>query len=150
MKVLIVIICSFLVSCSAFTLKKDRKDEIHFRYINLKVVFDYFALKDKSIINNMNRRSELLKRLSLQNLSDPEKIKLHKQLNLITKKHVIFKKKSYNIINVALKSYARSDEIDFILNIGEQVVYANKKFDITDEIINKAIVLKRRSSAVSR
>ena len=53
-------------------------------------------------------------------------------------------------INTAVKRIAQRMDADYVLNIGDEVVYAKKKFDITDDVLREIVRLDDRKSPVSR
>ncbi|MFC1670786.1 OmpH family outer membrane protein, partial [Spirochaetota bacterium] len=76
--------------------------------------------------------------------------KYEKELIRINNIEIKIKTTLLNKINTAVKRVAKKIEADFILNLGDGVVFARKKYDLTEEIIREILKLERRKSPVSR
>ena len=145
MRAVLIALCLLVVSCSTFNLKSE-KNNPNIAYINMRIVYSAIALKDKDITSTELLKKDLTKQLSNKMLSVKKRAELERKHTLLKRKLIILRKKVYNTIYVAIKAYAREENIDFILHIGEQVIFAKKKYDVTDKIIEKVLILQKRSA----
>ena len=143
--VLLSVISLFWLSCSTFTVKSENKFKT-ITFLNMQVVYSAIALKDKAVQSTRKLKDGLARQLKNKMLSVKKRENLERKIVLLNKKQIILRKRIYNIIHVAIKSFAREENIDFILHIGEQVIFAKKKYDITDKIIEKVLILQKRSA----
>lgn len=151
-----------IVSCSG--LKKNSKEQtevIVIRYINIRALYSYLLNKDekaqglKQKIESLNEEIEQdkLKILSSEGNSQ----KLYKNINKKREKLQNFaddeeKYKGYllNKINIAVKKVAESSGCDFVLNMGDEILYGKKKYDITEDVLRELELLEKRADPVSR
>lgn len=156
--VLLAVAC---LGCSRFHEVKER--EVRLRYVNLSIIFEFMINSDTEALNLRNRKNELIaairrteemilketdreKKAELINRMDKLKIDLRKA----KEKEDSFKRTFLNEINRSLDIIAKEREIDFILNIGDELVYSRREYDITDEVIREIITLRKRRAPVSR
>ena len=134
-----------------------------YRYINLKIIFDYLITNDNEAKDTKRQREEILQKID--NISgqidvqSDERVKkelLEKQrqykteLVKIKNDEEIYKQKIYTNIDRALEQIAKKADIDFIFNIGEGAVYAKKEYDITEELLREIMKRNERSAPASR
>ena len=150
----------FLFSCTS--LKKSTKtEETIIRYVNLEAVVNYTKNSDKEVVNKLNKKKKLINTITnievllLKTHKNKKKLQLElkkskKQLDKIAKSEVKTKKELLNKINISVQKIAKQINADFILNIGDEVIYAKKKYDITEEIIKEYIKQEKKTAPVSR
>lgn len=61
-----------------------------------------------------------------------------------------FKNRFFNEINRAIESVSKRIGADFVLNLGESVVFARGEYDITEEVMREIVRMKNRSNPQSR
>ena len=134
-----------------------------FRYVNLKIIFDYLTANDNEAKSLKRHREEILQKFEdvsgqIDSAND-EKVKhdlsekqqqYKAELSKIKNDEDIFKQKIYTRIDGALEEIAKKADIDFIFNIGEGTVYSKKEYDITEELLREIMNRKERSVPVSR
>lgn len=160
--ILLLLIVFLLLSCSGF--KKNTKGQaeaVVIRYINMRSLYSYLLNKDEKA-RGLKKKSELLaeeieqdKLKLLSGNDDPQK--LHEKINKKREKLQSLaedeeKHKGYllNKINIAVKKIAESSGCDFILNIGDEVIFGKKKYDITEDVLRELELLEKRADPVSR
>ena len=149
---------------------RDFKDEnpavdptYKIRYVNVNIIFDYMVKNDSNASNVRRRKEDTLAKIEtingqLANATDliqkDEILKNQKQyyadLEEIEKDEDHYKNLFLNQIDSVLEIIAKKSDIDFILNIGEGVVYSKKEYDITEELLREIIKQKQRSAPVTR
>lgn len=131
------------------------------RYVNLNALYSTLQANSQEFKNNNIKRKSLINSISelentlLSGTSDSIKLldtlkKKRNQLQKIEKKNIKLKAKYLNKINVSIKKIAKKLEVDFILNIGDEVVYAKRKYDVTEDVLREIYRLEKRSAPVSR
>ena len=152
---------TLMMSCSSLKKGKKGAENIVIRYINMRSLYSYILKKDEKAellrkkYERLEEQIENDKLLLLQDGNDTESI--YKRLNSnrekiksVADEEELHKGKLLNRINSAVKKVAQSAGIDFILNIGDEVVYGKKKFDITEDVLKELELLEMRSNPVSR
>ncbi|MCP4136173.1 MAG: OmpH family outer membrane protein [bacterium] len=149
-------------SCSSVGgTKAGGKSRLIIRYINLNAVYISVAGRDREAQEIETSKAAVLKSIialeeQLAGKSeDREKItgdlaEKRKKLLGIKKDEEYRKSKLYNKINSAVKAVAKKLDADYILNIGDEVVYAKKKYDVTEEVMREILSMEKRSAPVSR
>lgn len=133
------------------------------RYVNIDIIFDYLVKNNSNAEKIRERKEDILlkieainKRLTGANKSakNDEILKTQRQyfadLDVIKKDEEHYKSLFLNQIDNALEIIAKKSDIDFILNIGEGVVYSKKEYNITEELLREIIKQKQRNSPVTR
>ena len=152
---------TLMMSCSSLKKGKKGAENIVIRYINMRSLYSYLLKKDEKAellrkkYERLEEQIENDKLLLLQDGNDTESI--YKRLNSnrekiksVADEEELHKGKLLNRINSAVKKVAQSAGIDFVLNIGDEVVYGKKKFDITEDVLKELELLEMRSNPVSR
>ena len=152
---------TLMMSCSSLKKGKKGAENIVIRYINMRSLYSYILKKDEKAellrkkYERLEEQIENDKLLLLQDGNDTESI--YKRLNSnrekiksVADEEELHKGKLLNRINSAVKKVAQSAGIDFVLNIGDEVVYGKKKFDITEDVLKELELLEMRSNPVSR
>lgn len=143
--------------------KTDGRLPYKIRYVNIDIVFDYL-LKNNNKALDIKKRKELtlsdierndsLLSLAADTNEKDELLKSRKQyyadLDEIIKDEEHYKNIFLNQIDNALKVIAKKSDVDFVLNIGEGVVYSRKEYDITEELLREVIKQKQKSAPVTR
>ena len=152
----------FLINCASLNKKSvENADNLIIRYVNLKVIYNYIINRDveaKNILKSKKIIIQELRELEDKLLISKENIK--ELLHLVKTKRddikkiedeIISKKTEiYRKINMAVKKTARKLGIDYILNISNEVIYAKKKFDVTEDVLRELLRFDKRISPVSR
>ncbi len=153
------LILIFSISCSTPNRQKLPSDaEIQsIRYINIQAVFEFLSGRDTAALKLKIDKEEAIKNLQsyeekLLSDSSSSKQKLASEYKAAKKKLAEFEKEESNLkikflkqINTAVKILAKDMNADFILNLGDEVVFAKKKYDITEDVLREIIKLEKRS-----
>ena len=129
--------------------------------MNLEAVVNYAKNSDKELVDKLNKKQKLLNTITnieillLKAHTNKKKLqlelkKIKKQLDKIVKYEVKTKKELLTKINISVQKIAKRINADFILNIGDEVIYAKKKYDITEDIIKEYIIQEKKTAPVSR
>ena len=149
----------FSISCATPNRQKLPSDaEIQsIRYINIQAVFEFLSGRDTAALKLKIDKEEAIKNLQsyeekLLSDSSSSKQKLASEYKTAKKKLSDFEKEESNLktkflkqINTAVKILAKEMNADFILNLGDEVVFAKKKYDITEDVLREIIKLEKRS-----
>jgi len=160
----VTILLAAIIFCSCSSVNKDKKGDgaaIVIRYINLRTVYAFLLNKDEKAKQMDEKRSKLEtaleddKNLLLKEEGDKEtlyqRIKSNRQkLQELAVDEENHKAKLLNKIQAAVKNIAESSGADFIFNIGDEVIYAKKKYDVTEDVLSELERLESRSDPVSR
>ena len=142
-----VIFCS--ISCTPGQ-KKNTEVKNNIRYVNIKRICDFLDQRSPEY----SRIYHDIKRFQNELLQVPESSEAHAHLTLklesLEKEMDNYKRKNYKLIENILEQISDKLELDFILQYSEHIVYARKKFDITDEVIREIVKLEQRQSIMNR
>ena len=143
--------------------KPDVAPSYKIRYVNINIIFDYMIKNNGNAGEISKRKQDILAKIELSDtqLADPgnagkrdeilkNRNQYYSDLEEIKKDEDHYKNLFLNQIDSALKVIAKKSDIDFILNIGEGVVYSKKEYDITEELLREIIKQKQRSAPVTR
>jgi Skp family chaperone for outer membrane proteins len=150
-----------LAGCGKVYEVKER--ELRIRYVNLSIVFEFLINRDPEARNLKSQKNELLvkikdtegelqkegggeKRIDLKNNLEGFRSELKK----IKEKENYFKRKFLNEIDKAISILSKDMHIDFVLNMGDALIFSQKEYDITEDVIREIIKLKKRRDPVSR
>jgi len=61
-----------------------------------------------------------------------------------------YKAKILSQIDRAVKNVAKTIKADFIYNLGDELIYAKKEYDVTEDIIREIVRLEERRSPEAR
>jgi len=160
--VMLAVLIHFTLNCSS--LNKDAKGGFGapvVRYMNLQAVVQYCVNIDPetAVRDEAKRRLHLTIR-HIEELTPgtaphndslaAELEKSRKELARLAALDDAKKKEMYSGIDIAVRNVAEKNDLDFIMNIGDELVFAKKKYDITDEIISELSRLEKRTAPVSR
>lgn len=154
----------FSISCATPNRQKSASDnEIQsIKYINIQAIFEFLSGKDSAALKLKIDKEEAEKNLlALEEklLSDTgtarQKIASEykdakKKFSEIEKDEAKLKTKFLKQINTAVKIVSKELNADFILNLGDEVIFAKKKYDITEDVLREIIKLEKRSDASVR
>ncbi len=151
-----------LVACSgkgAGIIKEEKKPVI--RYVNLNSLYTALSEMEPEYRLISGKRKTLLKeiedlqerffshRKGSEETAHELKDKREKLQELDFRIRSL-KSRIYSNIDSAMKNLSRRGNIDFILNLGNGLVYSGKKYDITEDVMREILREKKRSSPVSR
>lgn len=151
-----------LVTCSGkgTGIKKEQKKPV-IRYVNLDSLYTALSEIEPEHRSITEKRKALL--VEIDNLQESiisrgkgseESARMLKakreKLRELDFRTRSLKSRIYSKINNAMKNISRRGNIDFILNLGNGLVYSSKKYDITEDVMREIHRQKKRSSPVSR
>ncbi len=153
-----------LLAFSCSSMKKDKKGEgaaVVIRYVNLRTVYAFLLNRDEKAERLNEKRNKLAasieeeKTLLLKESGDRDalyrKINSNRQkLEELAAEEESHKARLLNRIKSAVKIVAESSEADFVLNLGDEVIYGKKKFDVTEDVLKELERIESRSDPVSR
>lgn len=157
----LVLMTIFAAGCSSPVREESREPRI--RYLNIKTLFDYLAGDDAGVKSMRGRREELRRmmddlegKLKQGGGGIPEAVlrsdlrKYEGELRETGKAEDRLRAKYYESINRAVTSVARRINVDYVLNIGDDLVYARRENDITELVLQELSSMKKRSAPQSR
>jgi Skp family chaperone for outer membrane proteins len=148
------------VSCSNFKKKEEPAPPV-IRYMNLKAVYNFSLNRNRDALDVKKKLDEKLARMKevQGDLNEPatdhvalleEYRTLDAELSALKGRTRYYKTKLLGQIDRAVKNVAKSLKADFIYNIGDELIYAKKEYDVTEEIMREIIRLEERSAPESR
>jgi Skp family chaperone for outer membrane proteins len=151
---------AFLCSCSYLKNKEDHAPPT-IRYMNLKAVYNFILNRNRDALDVRKKVDEKLARLKEieRALEEPatdhvalldENRQLTAELSSLKSRSKYYKAKILSQIDRAVKNVASTLKADFIYNIGDELIYAKKEYDVTEEIIREIVRLNERKSPESR
>ncbi len=151
-----------LAACSGkgSGIRKEQKKTV-IRYVNLNSLYTALSEREPEYKMISAKRRQIMDEMeNLQEIILTGKSSGEKDLNQLRQKRKdlekldagikAMKSRIYSKINTALKKISRNGNIDFILNLGDGLVYAGKKYDITEDVMREIIRQRKRSAPVSR
>jgi len=164
MKIRALILIFILLFFSCSYIKKGTKtaeDQLVIRYMNLNSIYNFMVNRDRDALKIKREREKILERLNdikhqiiiIKSKNDKllkEYNQKNKDLKEIELKGELYKKKILSQINISVKKVANRIKADYIFNIGDEVIFSRKKYDVTEEIIREIIRLEKRTAPVSR
>jgi Skp family chaperone for outer membrane proteins len=161
LSLLLLITLSTITRCGKMYEVKER--ELRIRYVNLGIVFEFMINQNYEARNLKNQKNELLTRIKntegeilregdgVKGVTLKKNLKRFKiELGKIREKEHYYKGKFLNDINNAISILAKDMQIDFVLNMGDALIFSQKEYDITEDVIREIIKLKKRRDPVSR
>ena len=141
-----------VVSCAGFIPQESPERPQEIRSLNLKAIFDYVASREDEYNELIQRKINLNEQISRaeenEALSELELLK--EQLQNVSEDEERIKTRIYAEIERAVTSYASRNGIDFIFNTTEGGIYADRRYDITEDIVIEIRNIERRSGPASR
>jgi Skp family chaperone for outer membrane proteins len=137
--------------------------EIRVRYVNLRLVFEFMANNDldaKKLDLEKKETLSIIEKLEKESGSTtdetrrkilPQDIERYKAaIKKITTNQEYHKQKILSEINRVIGTVASRMQVDFVLNTGDTLIYFNKNFDITEDVLRELVTQKKRNAPVSR
>ncbi|MDR3238020.1 MAG: OmpH family outer membrane protein [Spirochaetia bacterium] len=131
------------------------------RYVNIQALYE--LLKNSSDRGpaiteekeTIYARIETLQREILISSGDKDAIfeeltALRRKYDSLTAEEEAVKSDILKKINRALSSVAKNESIDFIFHMGDELLYAQGKFDITEDVLREIQKLEKRSAPAIR
>ncbi len=120
--------------------RSGRSDGPVIKYMNLSAVYQHAFNTDPDALKLKKDRDSLMARMKktggrIEN--SPEEKQFLEELKHIKAREKKLKQKLYGEIDEAVKSVARRENADFVLNRGDAVIYARRSFDVTGLIIRE-------------
>jgi len=159
----VIMLCcvAFILSCSLVRGRSGAGEPPVIRFVNLKYIYDFFINKNKDARDIAKKKEDVIAELKTMEtqLNDPKKSSPDLALNYQRKKQLYgvlgkeedeYKKKISQRIHLAMTGIAEETGVDFILNIGDEVIFGKKKYDITEDVIREVMDIGKRSEPVAR
>jgi len=159
--VMLAVVLAALASCSY--LKK--KDEIGpppvIRYMNLKAVYSYVLNKNRDALDvkkkldlKLTRMKEIERDLDATPGDHVTLLDEYRQLAAdlagLRGRGKYYKGIILTRIDRAVKNVSKEMKIDFVINIGDELIYAKNEYDITEEVILEITRLDERRAPEAR
>lgn len=147
------LVSTFLIlSCAGLIPEQVSERPQEIRSFNLKAVFDYLASRDDEYNQLLHQKKNIEEQIDLaeQNEALSELELLKEKLQEFAEEEERVKLQIYAEIERAVTSYASRNGIDFIFNTTEGGIYADRKYDITEEIVFEIRNIERRRGPASR
>jgi Skp family chaperone for outer membrane proteins len=149
------------VSCSYFKKKEGAGPPPVIRYMNLKAVYNSVLNKNRDAVDVKKKLDAKLTRMREveRELGEPatdhvalldEYRQLAVELSDLKGRSKYYKAKILNQIDRAVKNVAKTAKADFIYNLGDELIYAKKEYDVTEDIIREIVRLDERRSPEAR
>ncbi|MFW5771020.1 MAG: OmpH family outer membrane protein [Spirochaetota bacterium] len=133
------------------------------RYVQLEVLYEYLVSHDGGASSVRNRSEKLYGEIKvledqIMKQSDPEKRKelytglkkLKKELSDLRNKEKSYKKEFLEKIEDSARHVAKKHGYHLVLNGVDTVLYSNKEYDITREVLREIVSRKIRNAPVNR
>jgi len=131
------------------------------RYVSLPAVYDFAlnrsrdALKVKKALDAKNARFRELEKALEGSTRDDAALReeyriLKKEIEDLNEKSRVHKHRILSRIDRAVKSVAAKTNADFIFNIGDQLLYARREYDVTEDVIKECMRIDERSAPEAR
>ena len=158
--VMAILVLGASVSCSYLKKKVEPAPPV-IRYMNLKAVYNFCLNRSRDALDVKKKLDEKLARMKevQGDLNEPatdhvalleEYRKLDAELSALKGRSKYYKTKILGQIDRAVKNVAKNLRADFVYNIGDELIYAKKENDVTEEIMREIIRLEERSAPESR
>jgi len=157
---LLALVTAALAACSDMK-KTDQGLPPVIRYMNLKAVYSFSLDRSRDALDVKKKLDEKLARMKEVEggLEEPstdhvalltEYRALDGEMKDLRGRSKYYKTRIMALIDRAVKNVAKSIKADFIYNIGDELIYAKKEYDVTEEIMREIIRLEERSAPESR
>lgn len=152
---------ALLSSCSYLKKKDVPGPPPVIRYMNLKSTYDFVLNRNRDALGVKKKLDEKMARLKEieRNLDQPatdhvalldEYRGLAAELAALKGKSKYYKGQILGLIDRAVKNVAARLNVDFIYNIGDELMYAKKEYDVTEDVIREVVRLDERKAPESR
>jgi Skp family chaperone for outer membrane proteins len=150
-----------LQSCAYFEKKTGPENSLVIRYVHIEGIYNFMVNRDRDSLEIRKKSDELIhiiqeieKGLEIQGgdhvkFLDEYRLK-KKELDKLRIKGKEQKTKLLSIIDRAVKNVAKITKTDYVLNIGDDLIYAKREYDITEDVIRELTQLEKRQSPASR
>ena len=157
---------AFLVvtaACSNSAAVREDRGVPRMRYLNLPVIFDHLATRDEQAAT-LKARGENLKKI-IRDLEEklaaggggiPEPVlrndlkKYAGEIKALDDARGKLREKYYEFINRAVTEVARKMDIDYVFNIGDDLIYSRRENDITELVLQELTSIKNRNAPHSK
>jgi Skp family chaperone for outer membrane proteins len=157
---MIALLAAACTACSSLK-KNEQAPPPVIRYMSLKAVYNFSVNRNRDALDVKKKLDDKLSRIKEveRDLDEPstdhvallaEYRTLDAELAALRGRSRYYKTKILGQIDRAVKNVAKSVRADFIYNIGDELVYAKKEYDVTEEIMREIIRLEERSAPESR
>ncbi len=148
-------------SCSYFKKKDDIGPPPVIRYMNLKAVYTYALGKNRDALDvkkKLDRKLARMKEIE-RDLNEPsgDHVAALDEYRTLAADCAALKGRSRYYkgiilarIDRAVKNVAKNIKIDFIVNIGDELIYARKEYDVTEDVILEITRLDERRAPEAR
>jgi len=148
-------------SCSYFKNKGEIGPPPVIRYMNLKAVYSYALNKNRDALDvkkKLDRKLERMKEIE-RDLNEPsgdhvaaldEYRTLAADLAALRGRSRYYKGIILTQIDRAVKNVSEKIKIDFVVNIGDDLIYARKEYDVTEDVILEITRLDERRAPEAR
>lgn len=150
----------FLIGCNSTLISgNNNRGNYRIRYINIDAIFDFLVKRDPKAMAVKQQKDKLVAEIQAGELKISQDANTDRgsayrtrqaALQKLISEENIYKKKLLGRINTALRNVTTAGNIDFVLRLGEDTVYAKKEYDITEEVLREIIRLEKRSAPVTR
>ena len=148
-------------SCSLFKKKEIGGGQMTVRYLNLKAAYDFALGRNRDALDVRKQIDVRLSRMrELERLLDEpatdhvalldEYRRVAGELNALKARSKSYKARLLSRINRAVKNVSNRIKADYIFNIGDELIYAKKEYDITEEILRELVRIEERSAPEAR
>lgn len=153
-----VAVCS---SCSYLKKKEEVGPPPVIRYMSLKAVYTYVMNKNRDALDVKKKLDQKLIRMKEieRDLDEPsgdhvtlldEYRRLSSDLAGLKGRSKYYKGMILTQIDRAAKNVAKKLKIDFVVNIGDELIYARKEYDITEDVILEITRIDERRAPEAR
>lgn len=139
--------------CTSPALKNTEPRQHEIRVFSLNAVFNYVSSRDREYSELIQKKTVIEKKLKeLQDKGAPssEILVYREGLETIASAEEKHKGRIYSLIKTAVREYSSRNSIDFVFNIADGGIYADRKYDITEEIVLEVKRIEKRSDPAAR
>jgi hypothetical protein len=158
-----IIMVSIILFIGCETAYKINERNIRVRYVNIAIIYEYIVNNDPDALT-ARRQKEII----IKSIADLEKNLLQGQIEIprdviksdiernrenLQKINIMenrVKSKYLNEINNSITVLANRMGVDYVFNIGDELVFSKKEYDITDDVIKEIMKLRKRNAPPSR
>ncbi len=159
--ILLILCVASVTSCSLFKKKDIEGMQMTVRYMNLKAAYDFALSRNRDAMDVRTQMDVKLSRLrELERLLDEpatdhvalldEYRRVSGDLNALKARSRSYKAKLLSHVNRAVKNVSNRIKADYIFNIGDELIYAKKDYDITEDVLRELARIEERSAPEAR
>ena len=157
---LLALVTAALAACSDMK-KTDQGLPPVIRYMNLKSVYNFVLNKNRDAVEVKKKMDAKMTRMKEveRELDEPatdhvalldEYRTLVVELSDLKGRSKYYKTKILSQIDRAVKNVAKTVKADFVYNLGDELIYAKKEYDVTEDIIREIVRLEERRAPEAR